>query len=380
MTLISSFIYTAGILACLLILIILFRSRKKGRSHLILFSIFFFLFFVPLAAYAELHQLTFLKGLAFLFADSLGFALGPLLYLYIRSLYSEEFGLRKFWIHLLPLVFYLIFISFPRWLDIWMPDISPNYVQLIDKLEPLLQLQAFYLIAYCLASLILLKSYRKLLEQNFSQLHEKELLWVRYLLIGLILTLIINLLVALYTYTQRPISFNPNFFTDTSLILLIFYLGYKGITQSRILLPAYVFEVKEDQKEVSSGINPHHLSNASEEEIEDLKSSLEKALKEDKLFLKEDLSLGELAGHLGTTDKKLSALLNQVLELNFFELINEHRVEEVKQKMQSPEYSHYTLLAIAYESGFKSKSSFNRIFKKNTGRSPSAYKKESTKL
>ncbi|MEM8890567.1 MAG: helix-turn-helix domain-containing protein, partial [Bacteroidota bacterium] len=173
-----------------------------------------------------------------------------------------------------------------------------------------------------------------------------------------------------------PLDFNPNFFTDTSLILLIFYLGYYGSTQSRVLFPADVFEEDRSGPEEKPEKNSHHLSNAPKEEVEDLTVALEKALKEEKLFLKEDLSLGELADHIGTTDKKLSALLNQVLELNFFELINEHRVEEVKLKMQDPNFAHYTLLAIAFESGFKSKTSFNRIFKQKTGLSPSAYKKE----
>ena len=377
MLLLSSFIYTAGILACLLILLILFRSRNKGRSQYILLAIFFFLFFVPLTAYAELHQLTFLQAIAFLFADSIGFALGPLLYLYIKSLYQEEdFSLRKFWVHLLPLIFYLLFISFPRWMDIWMPDAFPQYVQLMDKFEPLLQVQAFYLMGYCIASLRLLSSYRKLLKQNFSELQEKELSWVSYLLIGLILTLSINLVFALLSYFHGPYSFNPNFFTDTALILLIFYLGYYGSTQAPVFFPAYVFEEAENEQQEISGNKSHHLSNASKDEVEKLKSALEKGLKEDKLFLKEDLSLGELAEHIGTTDKKLSALLNQVLNLNFFELINEHRVEEVKRKMQDPDFAHYTLLAIAFESGFKSKTSFNRIFKQKTGLSPSAYKKE----
>ena len=196
MTLLSSFIFTAGILACLLILIILFRSRKKGRSQKILLAIFFFLFFVPLTAYAELHQLTILRAFSFLFSDSIGFAVGPLLYLYIKSLYKEEeLGLKKFWIHLIPLFFYLLFFAFPRWLAIWSPDIFPSYLQIIDRYELFLQIQAFYLIGYCMASLGLLSSYQKLLKQNFSNLQEKELQWARYLLLGLLLTLLVNFLV-----------------------------------------------------------------------------------------------------------------------------------------------------------------------------------------
>ena len=66
--------------------------------------------------------------------------------------------------------------------------------------------------------------------------------------------------------------------------------------------------------------------------------------------------------------------LNQGQQKNFYQLINEFRIEEVKQKMTSKGFEHYTLLGIALESGFNSKTSFNRIFKEITGLTPSEFK------
>ncbi|WP_353959585.1 helix-turn-helix domain-containing protein [Aequorivita aurantiaca] len=74
------------------------------------------------------------------------------------------------------------------------------------------------------------------------------------------------------------------------------------------------------------------------------------------------------------SDKKLSELLNQQLSTNFYNLINEYRVNEVKQKIKDKEYYKYTLLSIAHDCGFQSKTSFNRVFKQKTGMSPSLYK------
>ena len=95
-----------------------------------------------------------------------------------------------------------------------------------------------------------------------------------------------------------------------------------------------------------------------------------------KPFLDENVSLKSLAELLAVSDKKLSAILNQHMEISFYDYINGYKVEDVIMKMKEPSYNKYTLLAIAFESGFNSKTSFNRIFKKVTGLSPSAYKKQ----
>jgi len=99
----------------------------------------------------------------------------------------------------------------------------------------------------------------------------------------------------------------------------------------------------------------------------------------EKAYLDENLTLSKLAELIPTTDKKLSTFLNQHLNITFYDMINAYRVESVKEKLLSNNYNNLTLLGIAYESGFNSKSSFNRIFKKETGLSPSEYKKSSLK-
>jgi AraC-like DNA-binding protein len=75
-----------------------------------------------------------------------------------------------------------------------------------------------------------------------------------------------------------------------------------------------------------------------------------------------------------TSAKKVSEVLSTRLKTNFNDLVNSYRVEEVKAKLISPQFSHLTIFGIALESGFASKSSFNRAFKKNTGFTPSEYK------
>ena len=88
------------------------------------------------------------------------------------------------------------------------------------------------------------------------------------------------------------------------------------------------------------------------------------------------LSLEGLAGQVGMTKHDLSQLINDQLNTNFFGFVNDYRIEAFKERLTQKEYEHYTLLGIALETGFNSKSSFNSIFKKAEGITPSAYKKQ----
>jgi len=84
-----------------------------------------------------------------------------------------------------------------------------------------------------------------------------------------------------------------------------------------------------------------------------------------------------MAQSLNLSTNHLSQIINEKLEMNFFDFINEYRVNEVKDRLSDPKYKHYTLLAIAFDSGFNSKSSFNSIFKQYTGLTPSEFQKSS---
>jgi AraC-like DNA-binding protein len=82
-----------------------------------------------------------------------------------------------------------------------------------------------------------------------------------------------------------------------------------------------------------------------------------------------------MLGHqLNISPKNISITLNNELNKSFHDFINEYRVEEAKKRLRDQQYDRLTILAIAMDSGFNSKSSFNRIFMKTTGMSPKEYK------
>ncbi|SNC65858.1 AraC-type DNA-binding protein [Hymenobacter gelipurpurascens] len=88
-------------------------------------------------------------------------------------------------------------------------------------------------------------------------------------------------------------------------------------------------------------------------------------------YLAPELTLGELASQLRTNTSWLSKVINTGCRQNFNDFINEYRVREAEQCLRNPRFQHYTLLAVALEAGFNSKSTFNRVFKKLRGSTPS---------
>jgi putative ABC transport system permease protein len=101
---------------------------------------------------------------------------------------------------------------------------------------------------------------------------------------------------------------------------------------------------------------------------------LKKVVKANLYYQDPDLSLSSLAEKLDQSPHELSRIINTALKKSFNDFINEYRVAEVARKMQDPAYDHLTLLGIAYESGFNSKTTFHRIFKQMTRKSPAEYK------
>ncbi|MFK7924980.1 MAG: helix-turn-helix domain-containing protein [Bacteroidia bacterium] len=367
---------TLGLVVNLIIIFSLARTRTRPKQ--ILSLIFVCIFFAIVQDYAASNGMNSLYGLSFLVADAIGFLVGPLFWVYLKSLSPlETKPLRQHWQHFIPFGIYFLVITLPIAISYWAGGEWSLYRDFIEGYENWLQLQAVYLLGYCWLSYQLWQRYQRNIRQQYSNLHQRDLYWIKVLLIGVVITVCLNIFLAILEASGFVPAFGTAYLMTYVLIALVLYLWYYGSSQSRILLPEYLLappinEVAADPKQSIQ----HHLSNTDAAEIDALKQRLFEVIKTDRPYLKEDLSLNQLAEMMPTTDKKLSALLNHYVEQNFYDLINQYRVEEVKTRLGSPAYAHFTILGVALDCGFKSKSSFNRIFKKVTGRSPSAYKKE----
>ena len=117
----------------------------------------------------------------------------------------------------------------------------------------------------------------------------------------------------------------------------------------------------------------YQKSGLTDELSESLHQKLMRLMQEEALYKKSDISIGELAERLGIHPNYLSQIINEREGKNFYEFVNTFRIEEFKRLIAIPKNQQLTLLSIAFDCGFNSKSSFNRFFKKATGQTPSEY-------
>ena len=100
---------------------------------------------------------------------------------------------------------------------------------------------------------------------------------------------------------------------------------------------------------------------------------LDRILQEKQLYARPNLSLKELSAELHLPSRYISHLINRYHQKNFKEFINDYRIKAFIRKAQSPVDKHKTLLALAFEAGFNSKSTFNQVFKSQMGQSPTEF-------
>jgi AraC-like DNA-binding protein len=123
-----------------------------------------------------------------------------------------------------------------------------------------------------------------------------------------------------------------------------------------------------------------YLRNKLDDDVkEEYKIKLINYIEKEKPYLQPKLSIDDLSNALEIPKHFISQTINDSLEHTFYSLINSYRLEEVKRRILDENQDKYTLLAIAFESGFNSKSGFNTNFKLETGMTPLEFKNLSNK-
>lgn len=377
------FILIAGIALLGLNILFLVKSKTQfAQKILIVFfanALFFLLYY-----YGYLHKSAIIGAIAVFFAHGVGFMLGPLLLFLLKSLILPKSRyIDQLYRHLIPFGLFWLTISLPLSISMATDYLTGfgNWYAAHDYYFNLAE-NLFFLV-YIAFTLRLLAQLKRITRENYSSAKKNNLNWYSHLLIGLVIIIVLDTLCTLYELYFPVIPWNIGTLIAFSFVALYTYLGYKGMFQSQILLPEFLLQrlsitTVEDPtapapppKAVIRQLDHYPIA-----EIERLKKELFDILEHKKLYRNDALSLTELSETMGISNKKLSELLNQHIKINFYNLINNYRVAEVIERMGALDSDKYTLVGIAYECGFQSKASFNRIFKQKTGVSPSKYKKE----
>ena len=289
-------------------------------------------------------------------------ALGPLLYFYVLKITRSEYKFRfKDLLYFSPLLLELGAHAFEVG-DSIKTGKATYETQTFHYINPILQLLVFIsVIIYLYHSFKLTERfYRQLKFNGVSDRYRHELRWLRNLLIGF------GLLWLLWI----PFTAVDYFYYRYQLGIHTYYPLFLLLAVMAIWMAAIAF-LRPD-----AGVPVLPLKLALPAELKQKGIWLKKVVKANFYYQDPELSLVALAEKLELTTHELSRIINTVLKKSFNDFINEFRVAEVARKMEDPAYHHITLLGIAFESGFNSKSTFNRAFRQMTGKSAAEYKNE----
>lgn len=179
--------------------------------------------------------------------------------------------------------------------------------------------------------------------------------------------------------TAVHIAYPVETWSIISVSIALAFIGYiyyqrkrkaKQTKNIQIQLPEDVQEPEKQEKTVELKYKTNKIST---EECQRLTEKLEALMHRDKPYTNPDLKIADLATMLGRSAHTLSYLFNQHLNRNYYDYINDYRIEEFKRLINEDEYSKYTLGALAELCGFSSRASFFRYFKKATGITPNEY-------
>ena len=137
-----------------------------------------------------------------------------------------------------------------------------------------------------------------------------------------------------------------------------------------------VKETKEQIEEVKVTSEKYKNSSLSKEDRSSYKQEILKEIEEEKIYLNHNLTQASFAKKLSLSSHHLSEVFSFEFDKNFYQLINSYRIKEAKKILQLPASKDYKIIAVAYDAGFKSKTTFNRVFKEQTGYTPTEYRKK----
>jgi AraC-like DNA-binding protein len=300
-------------------------------------------------------------------------AIGPLIYFYTKALTDINFNFSKGEVnHFIPVMAEVGVQVIMIVQGILSGELFYN-TPLYFYVTPLIYLWATGSIYYYLRlSLGIINNHEVWVLRNFSNLKEITLIWLRKLIIyyRLLWVVWVPFLATFLLFFRFQLDYLvvvlALYFLMLILVYLTLWIGLEGLRRGNLIFIKHHEEKAENK----------NFSRLTAHEIQSQVERINKLMEFEKIYLNETLSLREFALHLKADPNLISFILNNHLGGNFYDFVNRYRIEEVKNKLNNPEYKHLSLLGIALESGFNSKTTFNRVFKQVMGVTPSEFQKK----
>jgi len=342
-------------------------THKKGnrRNNILLGTIFILIAWNIGDLTLQMNGVVFKWEFLQLLDDGFFLLYGPLFYFYTQGVIFRDFKLSsRNLLHLIPYLLLIIILLFSS-------NLSPSLSEEIIKND--LPWQFYLISALIYAHLFIylglsyksLWKYRQIIKNKYSQIDQINMDWLSSSLNTFGLLTFVSLI-----HNFIPLAGNRSVLIVTLVLLLIFVFYFVN----KVILKAL------RQPEIFAGINQNEMikylgSNLTPSQIEEYKKQLVALLHTEKTFLNPQVSLTDLSEKLSVSTKHLSQVINQSFNKSFFDFINTYRIQEAQQILKESKDDKMTVLEVMYQVGFNSKSSFNTAFKKDTGQTPTEFRK-----
>lgn len=305
------------------------------------------------------------------------FTYGPLLYLYVKFLTTENPKFKwQYWLHLIPFIaVFTTAIVFHGRPVIKLDNFFSN--------DPFLSFRLIYglsffisITTYSIITFVLIRRHEKNVKELFSYTSARiTLSWLKVISIGFYVTYILVFIVGVYVIFKKELPYDPTIVSYFGLTFFAFAFSSYGIKQPGIFNELYADKKTKIRKsEPAEPEIKYERSGLKNSDAEKYLTRLFRHMDTKKPYLDADLTIQDFAESLNIPRHYLTQVINEKLSKNFYQFINEYRVEEVKRLLMDKDYKKFTITAIAFESGFNSKSAFNSAFKEITGMTPTEYK------
>jgi len=325
---------------------------------------------------------------------------------------EEEFGIFLFivepFLFVLPFLFFYLLTTINKKIENWhyllfIPGIVHNVLLHSDGLflteNTVTNYEAtiyFLEIALMVYVFRILQNHKKKLTDFYSDLNNKSLTWLKSIFALNILIHFLSISTFIFDLSHVEIvEYSIDISALGLTVFMIFWISYNGFSQPEIFKQR-LFLVTENnvsigaanlavtqtiilEKEIQKPVEISKLRDKKEPIISEIDlqqfNQIKEQIQEQELFTNPKLNLSALSEALDLKEKELSRLINECGKVNFYQFINEYRIEKFKQLIESSNAHHFTLLGLATESGFSSKSTFYTAFKKSEGMTPKQYEK-----
>ena len=375
----SNILFVLIIFQLLFLSFFLFTQEKGKRSSNILLGLFFLsislnlldVFLLMTGAY---FSTPWLAG----WGSCLPLLFGPFIYFYTKSVLNKDFAINlNSWKHFL--LFIILFSATEIYFLIQPHNIQekvllnvlwhhiPGSVSIVSTLI------FIQFLSYIFISLRLVSSHQKAANQHFSNKKQVDVSWLSSTIMFFLLIIIATMANGLLAQT----SLATYYMVGLNIIILAMLIFIITVFLKALHQPYFFSFSEEDASIKGSPSSPQTIIIDSEQiKKEEIANTVLDYMKNQKPFLEPELTLEQLAFQLSLKPRILSQAINEILGQNFYDFINRHRIDEASRLLKNPKDKKTTVLEVLYQVGFNSKSSFNTLFKKYTGLTPTEFRKK----